>query len=266
MAEHPEEDLINYTFAWDDGNATAPHFIKSGLNASTLHTLSQAGTYQIRVMATDRQGDSSERSDYLTITVIANNKPNVPMNLLGSSSSYTGVEHSYFTMAKDPDDDRVRYTFDWGDGTISTTDQVKSGSIESAPHMWRSAGTYHVQAVAMDSKGAASGQARSFDITIANNDPPHIPAIPSGPKAGEIMGALKYSTYADDPDGDQVKYVFDWGDGTTSWTGLDFIDSGTSASVFHQWSRAGTYRVKAMAIDDKGAASEWSKELVVDIS
>jgi hypothetical protein len=104
-----------------------------------------------------------------------------------------------------------------------------------------------------------------LNVSIAENDPPNMPIIPSGPTSGRSRAAYKYATSAKDPDGDLVKYVFDWGDRTTSWTGLTFIDSGTNESVSHKWSKSGAYQVKAMALDDKGAASGWSNSLVVNI-
>ena len=60
-----------------------------------------------------------------------------------------------------------------------------------------------------------------------------------------------------------MKYTFDWGDGTTFVTGL--VNSGSSASMSHSWSNAGTYQVKAMATDSKGATSGWSSGLAVSI-
>jgi hypothetical protein len=115
-------------------------------------------------------------------------------------------------------------------------------------------------------KGASSGWMELMNVTIADNDPPDSPALPSGPIRGRSKASYRYATSANDPDGDHVKYVFDWGDKTTSWTGLDYIDSGTKESISHKWSRAGTYQVKAMALDDKGATSGWSGSLTINIS
>ncbi len=74
----------------------------------------------------------------------------------------------------------------------------------------------------------------------------------------------RYSTYATDPNGDQVKYTFDWGDGLTADTGL--VNSGTRSSASHAWIAAGTYKVKAMATDSKGASSGWSRSLAVTMT
>jgi hypothetical protein len=192
--------------------------------------------------------------------------PARPKELYGPAFGYRAIAYSYFTMAKDMDDDRVAYCFDWGDGATSTTDMVGSGSIECSSHIWVKAGKYLIRAKATDMLGASSGWMNLMNVTIADNDPPDSPAPPSGPTSGTSMATYRYATSANDPDGDHVKYVFDWGDKTTSWNGLDYIDSGTKDSVSHKWSRAGTYQVKAMALDDKGASSGWSVPLIINIS
>jgi hypothetical protein len=104
-----------------------------------------------------------------------------------------------------------------------------------------------------------------FDVAFSNaNRPPNTPIIPSGPSSGAPGTSYSYSTSATEPDGDQVKYTFDWGDGTTLITGL--VNTGTSASASHSWVTAGTYQVKTMATDNKGASSGWSNPLSVSIA
>jgi len=231
-----------------------------------VHSWSRAGDYRIIVIARDRLAAASNCSEGLTVTVIANNKPNKPKELFGPSFGYKGLAHSYFTMSKDVDGDNISYSFDWGDGASSSTKMVESGCLESASHTWVRAGCYQVLAKATDSKGAPSGWINLMNVTIRDNDPPNSPIPPSGPTSGRRMMTYKYATSANDPDGDPVKYVFDWGDKTTSWTGLDFIDSGKNESVSHKWGQAGTYQIKAMALDDKGATSGWSNSLIINIS
>ena len=96
------------------------------------------------------------------------------------------------------------------------------------------------------------------------NTPPNASSVPLGSDTGLAGTAYSYSTSATDPDGDQVKYTFDWGDGSTDTTNL--VDSGTTASASHAWSNPGTYQIKAKATDSKGASSGWSLPLAVEIS
>ena len=58
-------------------------------------------------------------------------------------------------------------------------------------------------------------------------------------------------------------YTFDWGDAAESTTPL--INSGVAASANHTWNKAGTYKIRAMATDSKGAFSEWSESLDITI-
>ena len=88
------------------------------------------------------------------------------------------------------------------------------------------------------------------------NDPPHVPSAPSGTGVGYTKNSYTYSTSALDPDGDELQYTFDWGDGTISKT--DYIGSGVSASLSHSWGKPGTYRIRVKAADRGGASSDWS--------
>ncbi|MCP1391942.1 MAG: PKD domain-containing protein, partial [Methanothrix harundinacea] len=90
------------------------------------------------------------------------------------------------------------------------------------------------------------------------NSPPGTPDRPTGPVTGCFIVPYSYSTRALDPDGDQVKYIFNWGDGTASET--SYGDSGTSTSLSHSWREPGTYFIRARAFDAEGEASGWSDE------
>ena len=110
----------------------------------------------------------------------------------------------------------------------------------------------------------------SVTYTAPANNPPDTPSTPSGRDwDGYSEIPYGYSTSATDPDGDQVKYTFDWGDDTTSETG--FVDSGTIASESHTWSFTWselygiTYYIKSKATDSKGASSGWADSKTLTI-
>ena len=98
----------------------------------------------------------------------------------------------------------------------------------------------------------------------AVNNPPATPSVPSGSTSGSSGTSYSYSTKATDPDGDQVKYTFDWGDGTTSATSL--VSSGTSASASHTWTVASgstkTFSVRAKATDENGDGLKLVKSII----
>jgi hypothetical protein len=81
------------------------------------------------------------------------------------------------------------------------------------------------------------------------NNPPNPPEI-NGPARGKPGIVYNYIFNAIDPDGDQVKYLIDWGDGKTDITALN--PSGADVNVSHTWSMKGDYRIKAYAQDEYG--------------
>jgi hypothetical protein len=261
-ATDPDGDQVKYTFDWGDGTSDTG-LVNSGTNTSLAHSWSTAGTYQVKTMAMDSKGAPSGWSNALAVVVAENKPPNTPSKPSGSSSGYAWVSYRYNTSATDPDGDQIKYTFDWGDGT-SDTDLVNSGTSASLAHSWNTPGIYQVKAMAMDSLGATSGWSNSTAVAIAANSPPNTPSTPSGPVSGVIKTSYNYTTSTVDPDGNQIKYTFDWGDNKTSTTSL--ANSGNISRATHNWSIAGIYQVKAMATDSRGAISEWSSALGVTIT
>jgi hypothetical protein len=96
----------------------------------------------------------------------------------------------------------------------------------------------------------------------APNQPPEIPAKPTGRASGETGKTYLYSTQTTDPDGDGLYFLWDWGDGNFSdWLGP--YASGATASTQKSWAADGTYSVKVKAKDSKGAETNWSEPLDV---
>ena len=88
------------------------------------------------------------------------------------------------------------------------------------------------------------------------NNPPEKPII-NGPIKGNVRDEYIFSAYANDPDGDNISYFFDWGDGTNSgWT--DFILSGTMGNQTHKWWLRGIFEIKVKAKDCYASQSEWA--------
>lgn len=198
---------------------------------------------------------------------IGNGAPGVPSQPSGPTSGYVGTSYTYATSTTDPNSDQVKYGWDWnGDYTVDEwTGYYSSGSTCSTPHAWSSTGTYDVRVKAKDDRGAESSWSSSLAVTISQNQAPNDPSQPSGPTSGYTGTSYGYTTVTTDPDGDQVKYGWDWdGDYTVDeWTG--YIASGQPYGVTHTWNSAGTYDVRVKAKDTNGAESGWSSSLTVDI-
>jgi hypothetical protein len=161
----------------------------------------------------------------------------------------------------DIDGDPVRYDVYFGTDSPPSTKIVSDSRynftlIDDA----ESGTTYYWKVVAKDDHGHSStGPIWSF----TTNYPPNKPSTPDGTTNGKAGQIYYYTTSATDPDGGEIKYHFDWGDGTQSYT--VFYNSGETATASHTFQNRGSYSIKVRAIDPHEYVSPWSDPLAVSM-
>jgi hypothetical protein len=97
------------------------------------------------------------------------------------------------------------------------------------------------------------------------NKPPEKPSRPNGSDSGKIRREQKFTTSTIDPENDDIYYLFDWNDGSTSaWLGP--YKSGDKIEGTHIWTESGNYEIKVISQDINGAKSEWSDILKISMS
>jgi hypothetical protein len=101
-------------------------------------------------------------------------------------------------------------------------------------------------------------------VLNGDDNPPEIPAKPTGPTTGLINNDYTYSTSTTDPENDQVYYQWSWGTEESPWMGP--YASGTTVSASYAWTIPGTYLVKVKAKDIYGYETSWSPGLTVLIT
>jgi hypothetical protein len=101
-------------------------------------------------------------------------------------------------------------------------------------------------------------------LNIVDNNPPGIPSRPIGPNEGKPDIEYPFSTKASDPDGNQVFYQWNWGDGSYSeWLGP--YDSNYEASANHTWPVSGSFEITVKAKDIYDQEGLWSDSLKINI-
>ena len=193
-----------------------------------------------------------------------NDPPNTPTKPSGTENGHVDTPYTYISTTSDPNNDQIYYWFSWGDGTNSGwKGPYNSGQEGSATKTWNNPGSYQVKVKAKDSNGDESGWSDILYVTMIN-DPPYNPNKPNGPTSGYHSISYDYSSSSTDPENQQVKIYFDWGDGSGVWT--DYVNSGQSVSKSHSWNSPGTYYLRAKAKDIHGAESSWSQSLIITLS
>ena len=94
-----------------------------------------------------------------------------------------------------------------------------------------------------------------IQVEILINDPPETPTI-NGPSSGRPGQNYDYKFKATDPNGDQVYYYVDWGDGNTvEWDGP--YNSGQEITLSHSWDEKGTYTIRCKGKDVYDSEGLW---------
>ncbi len=260
----PDGDDLRYDVDWGDYFTSLTPFVRSGESTTVDHSFRRRGSYRVRIRAQDVRGSASNWSEAGIITV-QNSPPQTPAAPVGPSSGFRNTPYSYSASFVEFDGDAMDWVIDWGDGTTTTgrsSAVVGSTSPASitvlASHSWSKPDTYLVRARATDSLGAQSAWSAPLSVTIANLAP-LAPTTPEGPSLGHHdrkkhpHRLYTYTASSVDPEGDGVRLVFDWGDGSTTSTAQ--VASGVPVSAAHRWRRKGVYNVRVRAVDVFGGQS-----------
>jgi len=182
----PENDQIRLEFDWGDGTANWTGYVDSGNTGELQHSWAELGTYAIKVRSEDSYGNQSDWSPSAEINIV-NRAPIVPASTSGCTSGYVYTSYHYFASTIDPDDDPLRYEYNWSDSPAHITDWIPSGQSSSDSQYWTRPGTCGLRVRAQDTFGAWSGYcSQPLTVTITQND------AGSGRDAGDTYSTGTY--------------------------------------------------------------------------
>ncbi len=183
------------------------------------------------------------------------NKPEIPD---GSTLCFSNISSYFQTSSIDPDEDVIRYGWDWnGDDAIDEwTDYFKSGEIVNVSHKWSLHKDYNIKVLAEDIVGEKSDYSSKLTINVSNLAP-NMPAI-SGTILGKNGKTYSYNISSIDQNGDDVYFWILWYDTypDPSWDGPYLSNEKILRN--YSWADEGIYNIKVKAKDIHGDESEWA--------
>ena len=180
--------------------------------------------------------------------------PEKPTTPVGPEEWIREASATFSSSAVDPEGSSVSYWFDWGDGTNSGwIGPYGSGQIGEASHTWTELGQFEVKVQAKDNFGVRSEWSDSAFIEIVTNEPPDKPII-TGPNRIEAHKLKDYTIVTDDPEGHDIYYMIQWGDGF-SMHDTGPYSSGETVTFSHAWAENTDYTIIVKAGDIYGAES-----------
>ena len=222
------EDNAPLTYTWDFGDGS----IKAQ-GAQVSHSYKKPGTYQAKLTVDDGKNTKcSVASDSLNVYV--NSGPNI--KILKVNSECTGKPINFdASKSSDPDGEYLKFTWDFGDGTVSE-------GRSNITHTYEKGGEYLMKVTADDQRNTSCSKS-STTLKIKINTPP---IANTGPNLvcctnvkSEFNGSNSY-----DLDGDALNYHWDFGDGSTS----------KEAKTTHVYTKKGSYKVMLKVNDNSGTS------------
>jgi hypothetical protein len=248
----PSSMTLNATASDADGTVARVDFYQGttllGSDSSSPYAFTwtnvAAGTYALRAVAFDNTGASGQSATVSAVVGSPNQAPTV--SLATPAGPFTApATITLNATATDADGSVARVDFYQGASLL--------GSDTSSPFafIWANApaGTYALRAMAFDNTGA-SGQSTTVSVTVtAPNQAPTVSlATPGGPFTAPASVALNAN--AADTDGSVSRVDF--------YQGNALLGSDTSSPYAFAWANvaAGTYSLRAVAIDNTGATGQ----------
>ncbi|TNM61051.1 PKD domain-containing protein [Streptomyces sp. NP160] len=145
--------------------------------------------------------------------------------------------------SRDADGTVASYAWDFGDGS--------TGTGVSPRHTYTTAGSHVVTLVVTDDKGL-TGTTSQTVVTTAPTPTNQAPSASFTATTANLQVGFDASASADS-DGTVASYAWDFGDGAT----------GTGRTAQHTYAAAGTYQVKLVVTDDKGATGSVTRDVEV---
>ena len=211
-------------------------------------------TYDVRVRATDEDGNAGVALVTVTVTDVVPNGSPEPVGSLSPLSLRVADGAESIDVAdafRDPNDDPLTYAAASSDGSVATV-SASGSTVEVTPV---SGGTAEVTVTAEDPGGLQAEQ--RFEATVENRSPEPVGTLPpltlrvGGVQSVNVAGAFE------DPDGDPLTF-----EATSSDTLVATVSArGSTVRVSAIWS--GTAAVTVTAEDPGGLQAEQVFELTV---
>ncbi|MCA9544719.1 MAG: PKD domain-containing protein, partial [Myxococcales bacterium] len=245
-------DRLRYAFDFDGDGVWD---IEDSESPAALHHYDLALTYTVRVRVTDTWSGASVEGDTAIRVVPWGDDNALPLiNALLLDINPLG-EVTLTVDAVDPDGGPLDLVVHWGDEAGAEDVAPMEGTIADHTYAWGDAAGRWAGFVLVTDNQGASVRGR-FDVQLVDR----APIIRSVDLRLVRAGAVLAEVVAEDPDGAEVRYVFDF-DGDGVWDAEPQLGS----TEVHTYGQPGEHRVRVGVIDQwSGAVTEGEAAIVLD--
>jgi len=150
------------------------------------------------------------------------------------------------------------------DGNAEWKYQIEESGVQLPAIITQTADNGYIAAGRTGNADSKSTDAFIVKVGAFENQRPDKPATPSGPARGKTGTEQTYTCSGTDPDGDQLYFRWNWGDGNHSeWLGP--YTSGDTCEATYTWTVDGSYTITVTTMDEHDGDSDTSDPLPVSM-
>jgi PKD repeat protein/regulation of enolase protein 1 (concanavalin A-like superfamily) len=228
-ASDPDGDpIVEWSWTVESQPSGSEPVLSSRVVPEPEFSTATPGEYILSLVVND--DTDASLPDYVTIQVRENLSPTAvahPEEVNGPVPLAVQFDGS---ASSDPENRPLEYSWDFGDGSDPSSDP-------SPEHVYSVPGIYKAKLVVTDHAGVSGED--TVTITVVDSNEPPTASPTATPDTGSAPLSVTFLANASDPDGDDLTYLWNFGDGTTS----------IEENPIHIYAEADTYMVSLTVSD-----------------
>lgn len=219
-------------YAWDFGDNSQSQ------GKTRPHSYWQKGTYRVKLTVKDNSALENDRHDDVAVITVTDRPNTPPVADPGPIRNVIAGQLIEFDGSKSHDPDGSLLEMKWNFGNGDT-------AVGIAPrYAYAKPGSYTVKLTVRDASGLANDTTSSETVVVVDHPPNLPPVSKAGPDVSSAIDQIvNYDASASrDPDGNIIRYDWDFGDGT----------KGRGIRTAHAYKKSGLYTVTLTTTDGSG--------------
>lgn len=216
---------LSYYWQMGDGYTTSVQ--------NPVYTYNSPGTYTAGVSVTDPDGNIGSATETITVTEMQG-APTVAISL-NQKNAVAPFVLIASAVGRDPEGQLLVYNWQIGN-------KIGFSNMETIQYAFYEPGTYIVSVTAVDPDDNTATATET--VTVFDSDTNLAPSVSiiANPAAGKAPLKVEFFGIAEDPEGDELSFSWDFGDGTSS----------SSRNYAHTYVNEDVYNVKLTVTDSHG--------------
>jgi peptide/nickel transport system substrate-binding protein len=266
MIHDSDGDALEVTWIFGDGSDEKVYTYDAGttatsFEASASHTYDTLASGLVLTVSVTDGTHVRNNTASVDVSTLANLVPVIGNPSCSPPEAYIGQTTTWSITASDAEETELTVTWDWDDGSFTTTTETAGAPGESIlielTHVFDNPGDYDVTVWVNDGYDEP-GHNNSFTFatySVIANSPPYALTVADTATNVDIWTSL--SATARDADPDTLRFTWEWDDGTFNVTEYDTSSNPNAVvvdDVWHMWDTPDTYSVTVWVDDLTGEA------------